>query len=77
MPPQRGAHAPRHLTVSDGVVRVEGGEEHRSLDAGLRRATEVFFQWRGCVPGAGQSVALAGVAVGVDDLYLCHDGSLT
>src|SRR5712691_196759 len=58
---------PRHLPVRDRIIGMERGQKDSLVNSGLRRTTEIFFQRRRGIPGTGQSVALASVAVTVDD----------
>src|SRR5262249_25693065 len=60
-------HDPGDAPVRLRVVGVERGEEHATVDASFLCALQIPFQWRRGVPGPSESVALAGVAVCVDD----------
>src|SRR5262245_21162815 len=62
-----GGHDACHLAIRLGIVRREGGEQDRAFNARSRRPPQVVAQRSGRVPGSGQAIALAGVAVTVDD----------
>jgi hypothetical protein len=63
----RLATMPANSGLAIGVVRMKCREQNCPLNAGLISAPEVILQRRPGVPRTGQPVALAGVAVAVDD----------
>ena len=65
-----------NLAVGRRIIGVEGGENNRPIDAGAGRALQMLAQWRRGVPGSGQAITGAGVAVAVDDHdWACPGGS--
>ena len=61
----------RDLPVRDRIVGMKGRKDHRALDTGAGGPTQVLLERRRGVPGTGQAVAFAGMAVAIDD----HDCS--
>ena len=62
---------PRHFTIGDAIVGMEGSKQHRAVDARERGAAQIRVQWSGRIPRAGEAVAVPRMAMAVDD----HGGS--